>query len=420
MGHRAYENQAPFSFGKNEDMGKTRKIYALCPAPYALKALKIQHLFPFLNQFVYTLSYSFAMYGILINGAGWVARQHAAAYRNRPDCRIVAINDISRDKAQRLAGELGLEGIGLYDDLAAALRHENIDIVSVCTPQHVHCENVVQIAGAGKHIVIEKPVATTLAELRLMRDAVDAAKVKTVVSFVLRWNPLLVQLKKMLTDGVFGKPYYVEVDYMSYNGSWWGGWNEARTVRQGVSASLVAGCHAIDAARWLASTEPGKAAIPVEVYAVSGGFRKGKTREYNPLTNTWIDDAPPMEYDGLEVILVKFADGAQAKICVNAECVMPYRFPIRIFGDHGTAVDNKIWSQSFPCQTDWVEIPTICPDSSDVSHHPFQAEIDHFIDCITQNVESHCNLEDAIRSHEVVFAALECYKNRRPVELPPE
>jgi predicted dehydrogenase len=188
-------------------------------------------------------------------------------------------------------------------------------------------------------------------------------------------------------------------------------------VQQGVSAALVAGCHAIDAARWLGTTAPDKAAIPVEVYAVSGGFRRGKTREYNPIANTWRDDAPPMEYDGLEVILVKFDNGVQAKICVNAECVMPYRFPIRIFGDGGTAMDNHIWSNAFPAQSDWIEIPTVCPDSGDVSHHPFQAEIDHFMDCLTRNVESHCNLEDAIRSHEVVFAALDCYKNHHPVKL---
>ena len=357
------------------------------------------------------------MYGILINGAGWVARQHAAAYQNRSDCRIVAINDVSLKRAACLAKELDLEDASLYDDLTVALKQTGIDIVSVCTPQHVHCDNVLQIAAAGKHIVIEKPVATSLYELHLMQEVVHRANVKTVVSFVLRWNPLLVMLKKMLVEGTFGNPFYVEVDYMSYNGSWWGGWNDARTVEQGVSASLVAGCHAIDAARWLATTESNKAAIPVEVYATCGGFRKGKTREYNPITNTWIDNAPPMEYDGLELILIKFAGGAQAKICVNAECVMPYRFPIRIFGDRGTAVDNKIWSESFPGQSDWIELPTICPDSSNVSHHPFQAQIDHFIDCITNNVESHCNLDDAIRSHEVVFAALECYKTHRPVKV---
>ncbi|MGL4944423.1 MAG: Gfo/Idh/MocA family protein [Thermoguttaceae bacterium] len=358
------------------------------------------------------------MNSILINGAGWVARQHAAAYKNRPDCRITAINDVSEERAKLLAEELGLKEVAVFTDLQKALNHPKINIVSVCTPQHLHCGNVVQIAESGKHVVIEKPAATNLNDLYKMRDAVKKAGVKSVVSFVLRWNPLLVLLKKMLADGVFGTPYYVEVDYMSYNGSWWGGWNDARTLTQGISASLVAGCHAIDAARWLADENAGRAAIPAEVYAVAGGFRKGKTREFNPITNTWIDNAPPMEYDGLEVILVKFENGAQAKICVNAECVMPYRFPIRIFGDRGTAIDNRIWSESFPGQKDWIEIPTILPDSSNVSHHPFQAEIDHFVDCVTNNIESHCNIEDAVRSHEIVFAALDCYKTRCPVTFP--
>ena len=50
---------------------------------------------------------------------------------------------------------------------------------------------------------------------------------QTVVSFVLRWNPLFVTLKRMIADGAIGKPYCVEADYLSHNGSWWSGWNDA-------------------------------------------------------------------------------------------------------------------------------------------------------------------------------------------------
>jgi predicted dehydrogenase len=251
-----------------------------------------------------------------------------------------------------------------------------------------------------------------------MRDAVRSASVTTVVSFVLRWNPLFCMLKSLLADGTLGQPFYVETDYLSHNGSWWSGWDDARTIEQGVSALLVGGCHAVDALRWFAAPGQFEAARPVEVYAVSGGYRRGKTREYNPLTNSWIEDAPPMEYDGLEVVLVKFEHGTLGKVSVNADCVMPYRFPIRIFGDRGSVFDNRIWSQKFPGQTNWVALPTVLPDSSDVSHHPFQAEIDHFVDCLSAGVESHCNLDDAIITHEVVFAAQQCYRTGEPVELP--
>ena len=56
--------------------------------------------------------------------------------------------------------------------------------------------------------------------------------------------------------------------------------------------------------------------------------------------------------------------------------------------------------------------------SCDVAHHPFQAEIDHFVECLREGHESHCNLADAIKTHEVVFAARRCYRTGQPVRLP--
>lgn len=359
-----------------------------------------------------------SVYGVLVHGAGWVSSQHIAAYQKNPATEIRAVCDRSLERAQARAKSAGLTNVAIYDDFEKALKHPGIDIVSICTPQHVHCQNVLAAAAAGKHMVIEKPVAINLTQLRAMQQAVKKAGVRTVVSFVLRWNPLFRTLKALLADGALGQPYYVETDYLSYNGSWWSGWNDARTVEEGVSALLVGGCHAVDALRWFASTEEFKAADAEEVFAVCGGRRKGQTREYNPLTNTWTDNAPPMEYDGLEVVLVKFTNGVVGKVSANAECIMPYRFPIRIFGDRGTAFDHRVWSHKFPGQTDWVEIPTIAPDSSDVTHHPFQAEIDHFVECLQKGTESHCNLDDAAKTHEIVFAALECYRQRRPIRLP--
>jgi predicted dehydrogenase len=357
-------------------------------------------------------------YGILIHGAGWVSTQHISAYKNNAAARIVAICDRSLDVARRQAEEQGLRDVALYDDLEKALQHPAVDAVSICTPQQFHCQNVLAAAAAGKHLLIEKPAGTSLDELRQMRRAVCDAGVITVVGFVLRWNPLFRTLKTMLADNAIGQPYYVEADYLSYNGSWWSGWGSARTLEHGVSAFLVGGCHAIDALRWFAAAGEFEAATPVEVYAVAGGRRKGTRREYNPQTNTWLEDAPPMEYDGLEVALVTFDNGVLGKVSVNAECVMPYRFPLRIFGDRGSVFDNRIWPQTTPGQTGWRELSTVLPDSSDVTHHPFQAEIDHFIDCIRQGRQSHCRLDDAIKTHEIALAAKQSANENRPIRLP--
>jgi predicted dehydrogenase len=357
-------------------------------------------------------------FGVLIHGAGWVSTQHIAAFQKNPQTQVLAISSRKIESARLRACESGLGDVALYDHYEQALAHPGVDIVSICTPQQYHCANVVQAAGAGKHLVIEKPIGNSLAEMQAMRKAVAATGVKSVVSFVLRWNPLFRMIKTLMADNALGRPYYVEVDYLSQVGSWWSGWRDTCGKESGISAMLVAGCHAIDALRWFADPGETAAANPVEVYAVSGGYRKGRRDEFNPITNRWIQNAPLMEYDGLEVALVKFDNGALGKVATNFDCVMPYRFPVRIFGDRGSLLDNRIWSHKFPGQQDWIELPALCPDSSDVTHHPFQAEIDHLVECIEEDRESHCNLEDAIKTHEVVFAAQECYRTGRPVRLP--
>ncbi|MCP5520830.1 MAG: Gfo/Idh/MocA family oxidoreductase [Verrucomicrobiales bacterium] len=359
-------------------------------------------------------------FGVLIHGAGWVSTQHIAAFQRNPATEVVAISSRKLAGAQLRAREAGLAEIGLYDDLEQALRHPGVDIVVVCTPQHVHCANVLAAARAGKHLVIEKPAGLSMSELREMERAVRDAGVKTIVSFVLRWNPLFRKLKSMIAAGTLGRPYYVEADYLSHNGAWWSGWNDTRSVENGVSAMLVAGCHAIDALRWFAAEDEFAAATPVEVFAAAGGWRKGAKHAYNPLDHSWQDDAPPMEYDGLEVALVRFDNGVLGKVSVNFDCIMPYRFPIRIFGNRGSVIDNRVWTPDASEQPAWLELPDISPDSSDVSHHPFQGQIDHFVECLQRGVDSHCNLGDAIKTHEVVFAALECYRTGRPVKLPME
>ena len=125
-----------------------------------------------------------------------------------------------------------------------------------------------------------------------------------------------------------------------------------------------------------------------------------------------------MEYDDFEICLVKFANGVLGKVSVNYGCIMPYTFPLEIFGNRGSIKDNRIWSHKYPGQNGWAEIPAILPDSADVTHHPFQGQMNHFVDCILNDRESHCNLEDAIKTHEIAFAALQCYETGQPVELP--
>ncbi len=356
--------------------------------------------------------------GVLIIGAGEVSTQHISAFQHNPHTRIAAICSRSRSSCERRAGEAGLTDVAIDTDYQAALQRPGVDIVCVCSPHHVHAEQVIAAAEAGKHIVIEKPVGNSPEEVNAMRRAVDRAGVKTVVSFVLRWNPLFETVKQLIADDALGTVFYAEADYQHYMTSGWGSWAPGRKRETGVSAMLVAGCHAVDALRWFTAPGQYEAARAVEVFAMSGGYRKGLTKEFDISTNSYHDLDPPMEYDGFEVALIRFENGALGKVSVNFDGIRPYGFPIEIFGNKGTIKNNRIWSHKFCGQKDWVTVPTICPDSGAVDHHPFQGQMDHFVDCILQDRESHCNLADAAHTHEIIFAMLECYQTGRPVKLP--
>ena len=131
----------------------------------------------------------------------------------------------------------------------------------------------------------------------------------------------------------------------------------------------MAGCHAVDALRWFAAPGEFEAAEPIEAFAYAGGKRRGITRQFNPVTNDWYEGLP-LEYDGLEIALVRFASGVLGKVSVNFECIQPYAFPLSIFGDRGTIKSNRLFCPGQSADDQWTEIQGTCPNSSDVSHHP--------------------------------------------------
>ncbi len=87
-------------------------------------------------------------------------------------------------------------------------------------------------------------------------------------------------------------------------------------------------------------------------------------------------------------------------------------------GDQGTIRDNRLFSHLLSGQTDFATIPTVLPDSGDVSHHPFGPGLEHFITCIDQGRETEINLDEAINTHEVCLAVDLSAEEGRPVSLP--
>jgi predicted dehydrogenase len=332
--------------------------------------------------------------GVAVHGAGWVAGEHIKSYSKNPSARIVAICSRKRESAEARAQEAGLTDVKIYTDYAQLLSDPDVQALSICTPPNLHPAETIAAAEAGKHILIEKAVANDINGLRAMDDAVKKAGVKTVVSFVLHWNLQFMWIKRMLEEKAIGKIFYAEVDYWHNIGPWYGQyqWNIKKEIAG--SSFLSAGCHAVDAMRYFVQDDI------LEVSAYS-----------NKLNQDY-------EYDTNVVGLVRFAGGAIGKLSSMFDVQCPYAFTIDLLGDKGTIRDNRLYAKDFMGgKSDWVSVPTIRPDSGDVSHHPFDGEINHFIDCIVKNEESHVNLADAVKTHEVCLAMDKSAETGRPVRI---
>jgi predicted dehydrogenase len=319
-------------------------------------------------------------FGAGIIGCGWVAEEYIKAFEKDERSETRALVSRNRSNAERYRDRHNLR-CTIQTDATEMLEQEDVDIVVVCTPHDTHTEYVVAAAQAGKHVIIEKPVALKPEDVLKQQQAVRENNVKTIVSFVLHWNPLLMTIDRLIEQGVFGDIFMVEVDYlhriwMTTEEKWY-----ASRQRSG-TAILTGGCHAIDAMRWFARSE-------VEQVCA-----------YQAKTEN------PIEYPGTISVNARFKDGKIGRSTTTFDAQMPYRFNIGIYGTEGTLRNDELYAPKlFPGQKDFLKIPCILPDSADVTHHPFQGEVSYFLDCIIDDRRAFPDLDDAARTQAVCFAS---------------
>ena len=113
-------------------------------------------------------------YGVGVFGIGWVAGEHINAYLSNPKCEIRAIASRSRETCENKKQELGLtcDIVDSYDELIA---RDDIDIISLCSPNFLRADEIIKACKAGKHIFAEKPIVHTLDELKAVKKAYSEA-----------------------------------------------------------------------------------------------------------------------------------------------------------------------------------------------------------------------------------------------------
>lgn len=203
-----------------------------------------------------------------IVGAGFMGDTHAMVYKLLSQVELVAVADIEADKRQQWVEKYGGQA---YENLEQMLQDDAIDIIDICLPTYLHCENVLLAARAGRHILCEKPIALTLDDAEAMIAATEKAGVKFMVAQVIRFWPEYQYIRKVVTSGELGQLRMLHATRLSSPPLWaWRAWAADPHLSGGGVVDLH--IHDLDYIYWLMGR-------PRHVYALGRHSHTGTVDE---------------------------------------------------------------------------------------------------------------------------------------------
>ena len=194
------------------------------------------------------------MIRLAISGAGAITeRAHIPAFLSVPEIQIVALQSRTIEKCERVvAATMAGAQLHIYRDYDEMLRREHPDAVGIFTPNALHCEFTLKAIAAGAHVLVEKPMATTVAAARRMLEASKQANRVLMVAMQRRFGGFERAIRRALENGAIGTPHFIR-SRLSHGGPalWAPGqnWFFERSEAGG-GAMLDLGVHVADLARW--------------------------------------------------------------------------------------------------------------------------------------------------------------------------
>ena len=340
--------------------------------------------------------------GIALMGCGRIAQRHAHLLGEGQisGARLVAVCDVVSDKARKLGEEYGVASYDSIDRLMA--NHAgDVSAIAVLTPSGLHAEHVIEVAKFGKDIVVEKPMALRLSDADDMIRVCDANDIRLFVVKQNRFNVPVVQLRKALDEGRFGKlvmgtvrvrwsrnqAYY---DQDSWRGTW--------AYDGGVLANQAS--HHVDLLEWLMGD-------------VSSVFAKSST--------ALVD----IEAEDTGLVLLTFSNGALGAIeATTAARPSDLEGSISILGEGGSveiagfAVNEiRTWQFVESREDDREVVERYSVNPPDVYGYGHKAYYDHVVDCIRNSAPQLVDGLEGRRSLELITAIYESIETRREVFL---
>jgi UDP-N-acetyl-2-amino-2-deoxyglucuronate dehydrogenase len=321
-----------------------------------------------------------------IVGCGSIARKHAESITSLPEAELYSVCDIDPMKTM----EFQKYDCKQFPDYEEMLRDENIDVVNICTPSGLHAPLAILAARAGKHVIVEKPMALTLSDADAIINACKENGVKLAVVHPNRFRPALVELKKAMDDNRFGRISHINATVRwNRNQAYYdqADWRGTKGMDGGVLMNQA--IHNLDLLLWLGG----------EVQAVQS------------FTATRLRD---IETEDVAAAIVRFHSGALG-IIEAATTIYPrnYEESISIFGETGSVVISGPTAN-------WIKhwcFESLSKEETDevirkIDNHPFGQNghsqiIEDMIYAISENRDPIISGEDGRRAIELVLAIQE-------------
>ena len=263
--------------------------------------------------------------GFGIVGTGVIAAMHAAAIATLPRARLAAVTDVTDVADGAAAAFAAARGCAAEPGLDQLLARPDVDVVCVCVPSGLHAEVGVRAARAGKHLVVEKPIDVTLAAADRLIEAARAAGVALTVISQHRFDPGLIELKRLLGDRVLGRLVLAEASTKWYRTQAYydsAGWRGTWTMDGG--SLMNQGIHYVDLLRWC----------------------MGPVTEVTAVCAT---QAHQVEVEDTALAIVGFGSGAVGTILSSTAAYPGFPQRLEITGTDGTVIveDGRIVRRAF-------------------------------------------------------------------------
>lgn len=340
---------------------------------------------------------------IALLGAGFIADIHIESYhRFVPEAQVVAVYARNKEKAAAFAAKHHVPQY--YDNLDQLIAESGCEVVDICLPNFLHCEATLKAAAAGKHVIIEKPLALTLEEADSMIEACKNAGVKLMYAEELCFAPKYERVRHMVKEGAVGDIYMLKQGE-KHNGPHSDWFYDKNLSGGGVLMDM--GCHAIAWFRWMLNN-----AKATSVYATMATvYHKGRT-----------------VCEDNSVVIIEFENGVTA-VAENSWAKhggMDDR--CEVYGTGGVvyadlfmgnaAVSYSKQGYGYAMEKADTTVGWSFTIFEEVFNQGYPHELRHFIQCIQQNKTPLVTGEDGRAVLEILYAAYASAKEGKKIYLP--